>query len=153
MDESVAVVAGAVLNATFLTPTELARQGLRRHAIARLVAAGRLIRLANGRLVGTDCPAQLVAAGRHRARLDCVSLLALLGVFTGDRRGPMHVQIEAGSSRLPPATSPWWRTGDGRSRIETPSLHPSSTHSLKRAGVRHRRSRSRRSTAHGIKGS
>lgn len=126
MDESVAVAAGAVLNATFLTPAELARQGLRRHAVARLVAAGRLIRLANGRLVGTDCPAQLVAAGRHRARLDCVSLLALLGVFTGDRRGPMHVQIEAGSSRLPPrdrsVVAHWRRSESDRNSLAAPLI-------------------------------
>jgi very-short-patch-repair endonuclease len=56
----------------------------------------------------------LVAAARLGGRLDCVSLLRLLGVFVLDD-GRLHIQIENGSSRLP-ARGPrirahWRRTG------------------------------------------
>jgi len=97
-------LARRILPATFLSPRALAERGIGRRQAAMLLATGQLIRLRNGQYVRSDlCPA-LVRAGRLGGRLDCVSLLATIGVFvrTSER---IHVQFTPGTSRLPPRPS------------------------------------------------
>jgi very-short-patch-repair endonuclease len=93
-------LAEQILPAAFLRPSELAESGVDRRRASRLVASGRLIRLRNGRYIGSDTPNQLVRAGRLGGRLDCVSLLAAVGVFVAHQPG-LHVQFSNGASRLP----------------------------------------------------
>ncbi len=93
-------LADEILPATFLSRTALIEHGLRGREITRLVAAGRLLRLRNGRYVLPDLRAELVQAGRLGARLDCLSLLGALGVFV-HAHDDLHVQIERGATRLP----------------------------------------------------
>ncbi|MFT4050846.1 MAG: hypothetical protein QM677_01200 [Microbacterium sp.] len=111
----------ALLSASFLSPAALTEQGLSRHAVRQFVARGALLRLRNGRYVGPDCPQPLQDAGRLGGRLDCVSLLELLGVFVRQRGGPLHIQIEAGSSRLPKRhrsiTAHWRRSPSERAHL------------------------------------
>lgn len=87
---------------TYMSLATLAAEGITRAAVRRLIGAGLLLRVRKGRYVDTTCPAPFVDAARLGGRLDCVSLLATLGVFVRDQHGPLHIQIEAGSSRVPP---------------------------------------------------
>ena len=103
-----------VLTASYLRPHELAARGVTRHLRQRLVAEGRLVRLRRGRFVAGTAPDELQEAGHLGGRLDCVSLLALLGVFVRASGGP-HLQFEAGSSRLPvrpEGVAAHWRRSD-----------------------------------------
>ena len=113
--------AAALLSARYLSPSVLAARGLTPHEIRRLVSCGALIRLRNGRYVSDGCPPALAAAGRAGGRLDCVSLLAALGVFVRERRGPLHVQIDADASRLPSTGASvrrhWRATSCDRTRL------------------------------------
>lgn len=93
-------MAAQILPATFLSPRALAERGLSRHAVAGLVDSGILIRLRNGRYVSADAPRGLIDAGRIGGRLDCVSLLAALGVFVRVAH-PLHAQFEPSTTRLP----------------------------------------------------
>lgn len=94
------VLAGTILPAASITPQQLRETGLSGHDIAREVAGGRLIRLRRGRYARIDLHSDLVRAGKHGARLDCVSLLAAIGVFVHSHQG-LHLQIEMGASRRP----------------------------------------------------
>jgi very-short-patch-repair endonuclease len=109
-----------LLPATFLSPAGLAERGIVRHDIADLVAKGALVRLRNGRYVDADTPAELVRAGRLGGRLDCVSLLAALGVFVA-RKSSLHLQVSNGASRLPPrpktAVVHWRRSAADRAAL------------------------------------
>lgn len=111
----------AVLFARYLSPSDLASHGLSPHRIRRLVQSGALIRLRNGRYVGPDCLPALAAAARAGGRLDCVSLLTALGIFVRERHGPLHVQIDADSSRLPAPDAAirrhWRHTACDRTRL------------------------------------
>ena len=89
-----------VLSATFLSARALAEQGLSRHRIACLVAEGRLVRTRKGRYLPAGAHPHHVAASTLGGRLDCVSLLAALGVFVRDRH-PLHVQFTPATTRLP----------------------------------------------------
>lgn len=95
-----AQLAAQILPATFLSPHALATHGLSRHAVSLLVAEGSLLRLRNGRYVRGDLHGDLVQAGRLGGRLDCVSLVAALGVFVRMRH-PLHCQFDPGTTRLP----------------------------------------------------
>ncbi|WP_164743417.1 type IV toxin-antitoxin system AbiEi family antitoxin domain-containing protein [Microbacterium sulfonylureivorans] len=104
-------LATSLLSETFLSPRELQERGVDRHAARRLVEAGELVRLRNGRYVRRGACDALVRAGRIGGRLDCVSLLGAIGVFVVDR-SILHVQFERGTSRLPvrpAATVAHWR--------------------------------------------
>ena len=104
-------LADDVLPVTFLSPQELAERGITRHQVASLIAAGRLVRLRNGRYADPGPHADLARAGRLGGRLDCISLLAALGVFVLHKKG-LHVQFNHGASRLPPrprGTVAHWR--------------------------------------------
>ncbi|GAA1862877.1 hypothetical protein ACFQZV_12620 [Microbacterium koreense] len=96
---------------SWLTVHDLTDRGFTRHGIADAVAKGRLIRLRRGRYTGADLDPRLCEAGRLGGRLDCVSLLGLLGVFVR-HPGPLHLQFEHGTTRLPPrppGTVAHWR--------------------------------------------
>lgn len=95
-----AQLAAQILPATFLSPGALAERGHSRHAVSRLVARGVLIRLRNGRYVSAEVPRGLIDAGRLGGRLDCVSLLAALGVFVRVTH-PLHAQFDPSTTRLP----------------------------------------------------
>lgn len=104
-------ISGPILSATFLSARSLAERGVTRHGVQQLLNAGRLTRLRRDRYVdSTMCP-ELQQAGRHGGRLDCVSLLSLLGVFVRATTG-LHVQFDVGASRLPARprnVTPHWR--------------------------------------------
>lgn len=99
MDTPAPLVA-QILPATFLSPRALAQRGLTRHAVSQLVERGALLRLRNGRYVTATTHRGLIDAGRIGARLDCVSLLAALGVFVRLVH-PLHAQFEPATTRLP----------------------------------------------------
>lgn len=93
------------------TTAELRAEGVSRRSLAHLVAVGTLMRVRRGRYVLFDTPPAMADAARLGGRLDCVSLLALLGVFVHHGAGT-HVQIAPGASRLPepgPASRRHWR--------------------------------------------
>jgi hypothetical protein len=96
----VRATANAVLSATFFNPQQLRELGLTRHRLAAQVAAGALVRVRKGRYVTPETHPALVGAARYGGRLDCVSLLATLGVFVRESRGS-HVQFTPGTTRLP----------------------------------------------------
>lgn len=89
-----------ILPATTMRLSDLAEHGIGRHHAARLVDRGELLRLRNGRYARADINPALSAAGRLGGRLDCVSLLATLGVFVRRRHG-LHLQFTPGTTRLP----------------------------------------------------
>jgi very-short-patch-repair endonuclease len=89
-----------ILRATYATLADLAELGISRREAARLIAAGRLVRLRRGRYCPAGLDPALVHAGRLGGRLDCVSLLAALGVFVTDVSG-VHTQFDRTASRLP----------------------------------------------------
>lgn len=93
------------------SPAELYELGISRHHVSKLVATGQLLRLRRGRLVTAEAPAELVQAGKLGGRLDCVSLLATLGVFVRSSDVRLHVQFDVGASRLPSHghVTPHWR--------------------------------------------
>lgn len=103
--------ASTLLTTCALTTAEMAREGVSRRDLRRLVDAGILLRLRNGRYVPADTTAELVRAGRLGGRVDCLSLLVLLGVFVADCT-TLHLQFEPGTTRLParpPQVRAHWR--------------------------------------------
>lgn len=100
-----------ILSAVHLTPHDLAEQGVTRHRTGRLVSTGHLVRLRNGRYATPAHHPDLLNAGSLGGRLDCVSLLATLGVFVRERRG-LHVQFTHSTTRLP--ARPTWVTAHWR---------------------------------------
>lgn len=87
-----------------LTTSELRQSGLTKRQIALSVAAGSLVRVRVGRYVPARCPPELVEVARLSGRLDCVSLLTLLGVFVHRATG-LHVRFPPHATRLPPHPS------------------------------------------------
>ncbi|WZH37246.1 MAG: hypothetical protein PIR02_00985 [Microbacterium enclense] len=83
------------------TTRELHAAGWSRRSLARAVADGTLIRVRQGRFVAADAHDDIVTAGRVGGRLDCVSLLALRGVFV-HHHTDRHVQQNPLASRRPP---------------------------------------------------
>ena len=109
---SILTTAAPLLGAGFLTLHDLAGHGLARHRVPRLIAQGALIRLRNGRYARAGLHPDIERAGRLGGRLDCVSLLAALGVFVRLTHG-LHLQFEPGTTRLPlrpNGTVAHWRT-------------------------------------------
>lgn len=101
------------LSATSLSTRGLERCGLDKRMIRRLVAEGRLVRLRRGRYADPRCHPHVLDAGRAGGRLDCVSLLAILGVFVRER-AELHIQFDRGASRIPPRrhdVTSHWRNG------------------------------------------
>jgi len=83
------------------TTAELRSAGVTKRVLRRWLDSGRVVRVRRGVYVSADTPAPLVDAARLGARLGCVSLLSLLGVFVRNPSG-LHVHIDRGESRLPP---------------------------------------------------
>lgn len=81
---------------------DLRLAGWSRRSIALAVAEGSLVRARRGRFVEAGTPDAVVASARVGGRLDCISLLALLGVFVHHRHD-LHVQQDPLASRRPPA--------------------------------------------------
>lgn len=98
------------------TTADLRSAGVPKRALRRWLDSGRLVRVRRGVYVSADTPAPLVDAARLGARLGCVSLLSLLGVFVRNASG-LHVHIDRGESRLPPrgprVVAHWRTPGDG----------------------------------------
>jgi len=84
---------------------ELRANGASRDGINLALASGALIRARRDNYLPGDCPSEVVAAVRVGGRLDCVSLLRLLGVFVmkDDRR--LHLQIPRARTLLRSPTS------------------------------------------------
>lgn len=78
----------------------LREAGLTKRDIAAAVSQGRLVRLRLGRYAPPHTPDIMIDAARWGGRLDCVSLLAHLGVFVHTHTGP-HIQIDPHATRLP----------------------------------------------------
>lgn len=82
------------------TYRQLRDEGWTRHRLTGAVRSGALVRLRRGRYVVASVDSTVQGAARLGGRLDCVSLLSLLGVFVLDR-GRLHVQFDREASRLP----------------------------------------------------
>lgn len=75
--------------------------GLSARQITAAVREGRLVRPRRGRYLWTHTHDSVKRAVGEGGRLDCVSLLAVLGVFVQDSPAA-HVQVHPHSTRLPP---------------------------------------------------
>lgn len=84
-----------------VTYAELRALPLSRREIDAAQRDGRLVRLRRGRYAAADTDVDVLTAARLGARLDCVSLLRLCGVFTHHPPG-LHVQVATNAGRLPP---------------------------------------------------
>lgn len=100
----------------FHTYRELRVAGWSRPQIDRAVREGALIRLRRGRYAEGSLDPTTCEAGRLGGRVDCVSLLSLLGVFV--LHAPqLHVQFDREMSRLPdrpPDVVAHWRSTGAR---------------------------------------
>ncbi len=74
--------------------------GLARADREDALSAGRILRVRRGRYLPSYTHPDVVAAARLGCRLDCVSLLRVLGVFVLEHP-PLHLNARVGSSRLP----------------------------------------------------
>jgi very-short-patch-repair endonuclease len=90
----------SVIPSTFLSRSSLLAGGFSRRQLRWHVAEGRLIRARKGRYLPGDTHPGVVRAVSLGGRIDCVSLLHLLGVHVLEHRA-LHVQITNGASRLP----------------------------------------------------
>ncbi|MGP3535515.1 endonuclease domain-containing protein [Microbacterium sp. RD1] len=100
-----------ILAARYWRTIDLLADGWTRHQVRMLVAAGRVVRVRKGRYTIPDLAPELLEAARLGGRLDCLSLLSLLGVFVRTLTG-LHVQFDHGASRLPRRAAevvPHWR--------------------------------------------
>lgn len=91
---------GAPLRPQYVTYRQLRAAGLSRRDVDASLTARRLVRVRKGRFVLTGIMPEFIAAAEVGGRLDCVSLLRLLGVFVRER-GPLHVEASRDASRLP----------------------------------------------------
>lgn len=90
-----------VVPPTFLSARTLKAHGLSRRQIEAHVRDGRLLRVRRDRYLPATTPNDVIRAARLGGRVDCVSLLSLLGVFVLNHRD-LHIQVTVGASRLPP---------------------------------------------------
>lgn len=84
-----------------LTTRDLRAAGLTKRQTAEAVERGHLVRLRLGRYAPAGTPPELIDAARWGGRLDCISLLTLLGVFVHTHTA-RHIQIDPHATRLPP---------------------------------------------------
>lgn len=102
--------------AVAMSSADLARTGVARHRIPQLLAIGALIRLRRGRYAPADLHPAVRDAAVLGGRLDCVSLLAAVGVFVRDC-AHLHIQLERHASRVPrrpPGVVAHWRPSSRR---------------------------------------
>lgn len=101
----------------FLSTARLRADGYSARALAEGVHEGAIIRVRRGRYLAAGAHPVVVDAATRGARVDCISLLPLYGVFVRDTGGPPHVQVSNGASRLPPRRTPavvhWRRSRAG----------------------------------------
>lgn len=100
-----------VVAPTFLSAQMLTMQGLTRRHIAQCVRDGRLLRVRRDRYVPATTPRDVIRAARLGGRVDCVTLLSMLGVFVLEDH-ELHMQVTVGASRLPlrpPGVKCHWR--------------------------------------------
>lgn len=98
----------------FRTTAELRAEGHTPYTISRAVREGSLIRVRRGRYTLPGHNEHILEAARIGGRLDCVSLLSMLGVFVSERHAP-HVQLDPTASRRPPpvrGVRRHWRASD-----------------------------------------
>jgi len=116
---------------TFLSSSALAALGLSRRQIHQCVVQGSLLRVRRDRYVPPDTPHGIFRSATLGGRLDCISLLRLLGVFVLDDRR-LHMQVDVGASRLPRRPADvvcHWRV----SRAAREDLHADLTEALAQA--------------------
>lgn len=80
---------------------QLINAGMTPAELARAVRSGELLRPRRGYYLEADTHPQVVEAIRCGGKLDCVALLARLGIFVLDTHGA-HVQLDRDASRVPP---------------------------------------------------
>jgi hypothetical protein len=90
-----------VIAPTFLSAQMLTMQGLSRRHTAQCVRDGRLLSVRRDRYVPAATPRDVIRAARLGGRVDCVTLLSMLGVFVLEDR-ELHMQVTVGASSLPP---------------------------------------------------
>lgn len=78
---------------------DLRDQGRSRRSIDAALAAGELIRVRKGTYISGLCPAPVADALAQGGRLDCLSLLLLLGVFVLES-SRLHIQLDHGTTRV-----------------------------------------------------
>ncbi len=78
---------------------DLRGHGWSRRAIDAALAAGQLVRVRKGTYISGSCPAPVAEALAQGGRLDCLSLLALLGVFVFEA-SRLHIQLDPGTTRV-----------------------------------------------------
>jgi very-short-patch-repair endonuclease len=84
----------------FLTRADLSARGVTRQDIEVAVSTGRLVRVRRGRYLPADTHENVVRAARWGGRLDCTSLLAVLGVHVLDPTA-LHIHVDPEASRVP----------------------------------------------------
>ena len=85
---------------TVLRRAHLRAAGVTSRQITDAVRDGQLLRLRRDRYLPRDTDPQVCAAVHWGGRLDCVSLLRLLGVFVREHAG-LHIQLAPDASRTP----------------------------------------------------
>ena len=85
---------------TVLTTGDLRQAGLTKRQIAAAVVAGSLVRVRLGRYLPAQTAPELIDAAVLGGRVDCVSLLRLLGVFVQHASG-LHVRFPPHATRIP----------------------------------------------------
>lgn len=97
---------------TSLSYADLRGDGWSRRAIDAAVGSGRLVRVRKGMYLSGTCPAEVFDAVAQGGRLDCLSLLMLIGVFVLECTR-LHVQMDHGTTRVAerarPRVSRHWR--------------------------------------------
>ena len=82
-----------------LSYADLRSEGWSRRAIDAALAMGRLVRVRKGTYILGTCPDPVRDALAQGGRLDCLSLLMLLGVFVLDCP-QLHLQMDHGTTRV-----------------------------------------------------
>lgn len=108
-----------------LSRRALRATGMRPRQITAAVRAGALLRLRRDRYLHASSHSVAVQATAAGGRVDCVSLLALLGVFVLEPPA-LHVQVAPDATRLPPerrgVVRHWRRTSARPDAVATPLI-------------------------------
>ncbi|MGN8026339.1 endonuclease domain-containing protein [Microbacterium sp. 22242] len=127
VDES-AIALRRLRSPSVFSAADLTEQGFDRARIRAAVAAGVLVHARRGRYLRSDVPAAILAAVRSGGRLDCLSLLELLGVFVKDKPG-LHVRVPPNAGRFRADAVVHWRVqteeplGDHAVSVRDAAIH------------------------------